>query len=141
MISTDDCCCRVLNFLKFDEQSNRRWWKDIKVLCGMRKSNSDSVFKHGRRNQGQLVNDVELPDEINTLLVALTASVPGFAGKLPFPTLGDELMMFLCRSITDVVFVDYKKGFDSVSHAKLVMKLKAYGISMKQMFHCRRYQY
>ena len=33
-----------------------------------------------------------------------------------------------CRSITDVVFVYFKKAFDSVSHDKFVMKRKAYCI-------------
>ena len=32
------------------------------------------------------------------------------------------------RLITDVVYIDFKKAFDSVSHTKLLLKLRTYGI-------------
>ena len=31
----------------------------------------------------------------------------------------------------DVIYVDFKKAFDKVPHERLVMKLKAYGITSK----------
>ena len=33
------------------------------------------------------------------------------------------------RSLTDVLFFDFKKAFDTVCHSKLLVKLKSYGIS------------
>ena len=33
------------------------------------------------------------------------------------------------KRITEVVYFDFKKAFDSVSHDKLLVKIAAYGIS------------
>ena len=33
------------------------------------------------------------------------------------------------RRRTDVIYFDFKKAFDSVSHSKLLVKLPAYGLS------------
>ena len=33
------------------------------------------------------------------------------------------------RHVTDVIFFDFKEAFDTVSHSKLLVKLKSYGIS------------
>jgi len=32
------------------------------------------------------------------------------------------------RKAIDVIYVDFKKGFDYVSHLKLLLKLQAYGL-------------
>ena len=43
--------------------------------------------------------------------------------------LEDWVMNLESKRITDVVYIDFKKAFDTVCHAKLVLKLRAYGIS------------
>jgi ribonuclease P/MRP protein subunit RPP40 len=44
-------------------------------------------------------------------------------------SLHDWCMNIQSRTTTDVVYFDFKKAFDSVSHPKLLSKLHAYGIN------------
>ena len=107
------------------------------------------IFKQGKTSEPSNYRPISLTSNCckvmeriinNSLLKYLlcnsliTANLHGFiknrstCGNI-LECLEDWVMNIESRSITDVVFVDFKKAFDSVSHAKLVMKLKAYGIS------------
>lgn len=43
--------------------------------------------------------------------------------------LNDWTLSFRDKSSVDVIYIDFKKAFDSVSHNKLLLKLEAYGIA------------
>jgi len=43
-------------------------------------------------------------------------------------SLNDWVVNVESKLITDVLYIDFRKAFDSVSHNKLLIKLKAYGI-------------
>ena len=55
-------------------ENNRRWWKEIKSLCGFNQKQTndfDNVCY-----QGTSVTQTELPDVINRFLAAVTEGVP-----------------------------------------------------------------
>ena len=57
---------------------NSQWWKDIKELCGLKKSNDVSVFNNCEY-RGEIISSVDLPTAINDMLVELLDNVPAIS--------------------------------------------------------------
>ena len=57
----------------------------------------------------------------------ITKQQHGFASNL-LECLDDWSLNLQSKHITDVIFIDFKKAFDTVCHSKLLHKLRSYGI-------------
>ena len=73
------------------------------------------------------------------------ANVPSLEDTLPSPVEEDWTLNLQARCVTDVIYFDFKKAFDTVCHNKLLSKLKSYGIcgnllSWIKAFLCGRSQ-